>query len=98
MAEYCDTLQSKEKRNREYKACLNERAILRLLDQDVTEKSGCFLAFERGGFSKNSSVLQLVKMGPFWGSFVRSSILSHRLVGLGRNFSKEESENLYPAG
>jgi len=32
MAEYCDTLQSKEKRNREYKACLNERAILRLLD------------------------------------------------------------------
>jgi len=36
MAEYCDTLQSKEKRNREYKACLNERAILRLLDQGVT--------------------------------------------------------------
>jgi len=33
MAEYCDTLQSKEKRNREHKACLNERAILRLLDQ-----------------------------------------------------------------
>jgi hypothetical protein len=33
-AEYCDTLQSKEKRNREYKACLNDRA-LRLLDQDV---------------------------------------------------------------
>ena len=35
MAEYCDTLQSKEERNRENKACLNERAILRLLDQDV---------------------------------------------------------------
>jgi hypothetical protein len=48
MAEYCDTPQSKERRNREYKACLNERAILRLLDQDVTWKSGCFPAFERG--------------------------------------------------
>ncbi len=36
MAEYCDTLQSKEERNREHKACLNERAIVRLLDQDVT--------------------------------------------------------------
>jgi len=36
MAEYCDTLQSKEKRNREYKACLNERAILHLLDHNVT--------------------------------------------------------------
>jgi len=36
MAEYCDTLQSKEERNRENKVCLNERAILRLLDQDVT--------------------------------------------------------------
>jgi hypothetical protein len=33
MAEYCDTLQSKEKRNWEYKACLNERAILCLLNQ-----------------------------------------------------------------
>jgi len=32
MAEYCDTPQSKERRNREYKVCLNERAILRLLD------------------------------------------------------------------
>ena len=32
MAKYCDTPQSKEGRNREYKACLNERAILRLLD------------------------------------------------------------------
>ena len=34
MAEYCDTLQSKEKRSREYKACLNERAILHLLDHE----------------------------------------------------------------
>jgi len=33
MAEYCDTPQSKERRNWENKACLNERAILRLLDQ-----------------------------------------------------------------
>jgi hypothetical protein len=48
MAEYCDTLQSKEKRNWENKACLNERAILRLLDQDVTWKSGHFPAPEKG--------------------------------------------------
>jgi hypothetical protein len=32
MAEYCGTPQSKERRNREYKACPNERAIVRLLD------------------------------------------------------------------
>ena len=56
MAEYCDTPQSKERRNREYKACLNERAILRLLDHDVTRKSGCFSAPERDGFSKNSEI------------------------------------------
>jgi len=36
MAEYCDTLQSKEKRNWENKVCLNEKAILRLLDHNVT--------------------------------------------------------------
>jgi hypothetical protein len=35
MAEYCDTPQSKERRNGEYKACLNERAILRLLDHPI---------------------------------------------------------------
>jgi len=34
-AEYCGTPQSKERRNGEYKVCLNNRA-LRLLDQDVT--------------------------------------------------------------
>ncbi len=34
-AEYCGTPQSKERRNGEYKVCLNERA-LRLLDQDVS--------------------------------------------------------------
>jgi len=33
-AEYCGTPQSKERRNGEYKVCLNNRA-LRLLDQDV---------------------------------------------------------------
>jgi hypothetical protein len=38
MVEYCDTLQSKEKRNREHKACLNERAIVRLLDQTEAVK------------------------------------------------------------
>jgi len=51
MAEYCDTSQSKERRNREYKACLNERAILRLLDHNV---------------SRNSDVLQLRKMAVFF--------------------------------
>ena len=55
MAEYCDTLQSKEKRNRENKACLNDRA-LRLLDHNVTWKSGCFSAPERGDFSKKSGI------------------------------------------
>ncbi len=64
MAEYCDTLQSKEKINWENKACLNDRA-LRLLDHDVTLKSGCFPAPERGDFSKNSDILELVKMGLF---------------------------------
>ncbi len=58
MAEYCDTPQSKERRNREYKACLNERAILRLLDQDVTWKSGCFPAFERGDLTTSQSVVE----------------------------------------
>jgi len=32
MAEYCDTLQSKEERNREYKVRLSRGAILHLLD------------------------------------------------------------------
>jgi len=59
MAEYCDTLQSKEERNRKHKACLNERAILRLLDHNVIVKSRCFPAPERGEFSKNSGILQL---------------------------------------
>jgi hypothetical protein len=54
-AEYCGTPQSKEGRNREYKACLNDRA-LRLLDQEVTWKSGCFSAFERGDFLENSGI------------------------------------------
>jgi hypothetical protein len=36
-AEYCGTLQSKEKRNREYKVCLNDRA-LRLLDHKFIEE------------------------------------------------------------
>ena len=48
-AEYCDTLQSKEGRTREYKVCLNDRA-LRLLDHNVTWKSCCFSVHERGDF------------------------------------------------
>jgi hypothetical protein len=46
MAEYCDTLQSKEKRNWEHKACLNDRA-LRLLDQGFIEKYRHFVANEK---------------------------------------------------
>ena len=49
-AEYCGTPQSKERRNGEYKVCLNNRA-LRLLDHNVTLKSECFSASERGDFS-----------------------------------------------
>ncbi|MBA7676850.1 hypothetical protein ES703_85095 [subsurface metagenome] len=40
-AEYCGTLQSKERSNREYKVCLNEGA-LRLLDAP-TDKNGAVL-------------------------------------------------------
>jgi hypothetical protein len=40
-AEYCDTLQSKERRNREHKVCLNNRA-LRLLDHKVTMSIAAF--------------------------------------------------------
>jgi hypothetical protein len=63
-AEYCDTLQSKEKRNRENKACLNDRA-LRLLDHNISRKVGSFPAPERGDFSKNTGILQLKKTEPF---------------------------------
>jgi hypothetical protein len=35
MAECCDTPGSKERRNREYKACLHGRAIVRLLDSPI---------------------------------------------------------------
>ncbi len=62
-AEYCDTLQSKEKRNWEYKVCLNDRA-LRLLDQDVTWKSGCFPVPERDNFSRNTMFLGHPNSGP----------------------------------
>ncbi len=34
MAEYCDTPESKDRSNREYKACLREGAIPRLLDHE----------------------------------------------------------------
>ena len=52
MAEYCDTPQSKERSNREYKVCLNERTILRLLDQDKN-------------LPKSTDILQLMEMGTF---------------------------------
>jgi hypothetical protein len=59
MAEYCDTLQSKEERNGKHKACLNERAILRLLDHHVTLKSGYFPVPEGGDLSKNYDILTI---------------------------------------
>ena len=37
MAEYCDTPQSKEGRNWEYKVCLSNRAIVHLLDNYVNK-------------------------------------------------------------
>ena len=47
MAEYGGTPTSKERSNREYKACLSERAILRLLDAPTRENGailgGCFV-------------------------------------------------------
>ena len=36
MAEYCGTPQAKARRNREHKACLNKRDILRLLDHALS--------------------------------------------------------------
>jgi len=39
MAEYCDTLQSKEERNREYKLCLNRGTIVHLLDFSTKQGS-----------------------------------------------------------
>ena len=50
MAEYCDTLQSKEKRDWEYKACLNDRA-LRLLDHEFIKELCHSAAY---GFKCNS--------------------------------------------
>ncbi len=47
MAEYCDTPQSKERSNREYKVCLRKRSILRLLDQGFREKLWHFDAHEK---------------------------------------------------
>ena len=44
MAEYCDTPQSKERRNRENKACLNEGTILRLLDHEFSKNYDIFTA------------------------------------------------------
>ena len=34
---------------------------------DVTWKSGCFTAPEKGDLSRNSDILLCNKMGPFWG-------------------------------
>ena len=63
-AEYCGTPQSKEGRNREYKVCLNDRALRLLdIDQDVTWKSGSFSAAERGDFLKDSGIFKTRENG-----------------------------------
>ena len=72
MAEYCGTLQSKTKRNREYEACLDERAILLLLDYEL---------------SNNSDVLQLVGRVPFvrlmgWWDRARRSHQSRKAISV----------------
>ena len=46
MAGYCDTPESKDRSNREYKACLREGAIPRLLDQELSGLEGVSLMFE----------------------------------------------------
>ena len=38
--------------------------------------SGCFPVHERGDFSKNSGILQLNKIGPFWGSVVEAMFMT----------------------
>ncbi len=43
MAESCDTPESKDRSNREYKACLRERAIPRLLDHNSRSGNGMIL-------------------------------------------------------
>jgi hypothetical protein len=42
IAEYCDTPQSKDRSNREYKLYLDERAILRLLDA-LSDENGAVM-------------------------------------------------------
>lgn len=54
MAEYCNTLQSKEKRNRENKACLNERAILCLFDHEFLKNF--YLLRLTGSVSSDSGI------------------------------------------
>jgi len=48
MAEYCDTLQSKEERNREHKLCLNKGTIVHLLDRFASENGAVLEASVRG--------------------------------------------------
>ena len=56
IAEYCDAPQLKVGSNREYKVCLNERAILRPLDHEFIENYWNYLShrqkFARGFHSQ----------------------------------------------
>jgi len=74
MAEYCDTLQSKEKRNREHKVCINERAILRLLDQEFGRKKWHFPARGKGAFSATNGLVGPVRKA------LNSKTVHHALI------------------
>ncbi len=46
--------QSKERRDREYKVCLRERSILRLLDHELCEKEWHFGSHEKSMLDQES--------------------------------------------
>jgi hypothetical protein len=54
------------------------------LMKDVASRRIFDIFYERGEFSKNSGIFQLVKMGSFLGASVRGSVRSDWLVGLVR--------------
>jgi hypothetical protein len=59
MAEYCDTPQSKERRNREHEACLNERAILCLLDHELSRKFDVLSVIRLSNFIDDMSLFKI---------------------------------------
>ena len=86
IAEYCDTLQSKEKRNWEHKACLNNRA-LRLLDHEFIDEFWLFTTRENGAIFRVTTTTSaiwkttqrecLTTLAPILMSFSRSVLSDH---------------------